>query len=140
MDELTFQQIHADKDKLKKLSSVLRSHETEESPSAPLKMIGKLEAVVEFNTRIAETLIGFQSSENLGLVLIAITVQTDKTSTNKLLFEEYDDLFKGIGKMEGIKVDLHIDHTVTPVSQPHRTIPFSIRTKLPEQRIGEAGS
>lgn len=95
---------------------------------------------MEFNTRVAETLIGFQTSENLGLVLIAITVQTDKASTNKLLFEEYDDLFKGIGKMEGIKVDLHIDHTVTPVAQPHRTIPFSIRPILPEQRIGEAGS
>ena len=61
MDEFTFQQILADKDKLQQLSSVLRSHETEESLSASLKVIGKLEVVVEFNTRIAESLIDFQT-------------------------------------------------------------------------------
>lgn len=32
--------------------------------------------------------------------------------------------------MEGVQVDLHVDRTVTPVPQPHRRIPFSIRPKL----------
>lgn len=28
------------------------------------------------------------------------------------LFEEYDDLFYGIGKMEGVKVDFYVDCVV----------------------------
>ena len=35
--------------------------------------------------------------------------------------------------MEGITVDIHIDHMVTPVAQPHRTIPFSVRPKLEKE-------
>ena len=32
--------------------------------------------------------------------------------------------------MEGVKVDLHVDPAVTPVAQPHRRVPFSVRPKL----------
>ena len=35
--------------------------------------------------------------------------------------------------MEGITVDIYIDHMVTPVAQPHRTIPFSVRPKLEKE-------
>ena len=71
----------------------------------------------------AEPLIGFQTPESLGLVVITNAIRTDpETFTSKLL-AEYADLFQGIGKMEGVQIDLHVDRTVTPVAQPHRRIP-----------------
>ena len=75
-------------------------------------------------------MIGFQTAESLGLVVITNAIRTDpETFTSKLL-AEYADLFQRIWKMEGVQIDLHVDRTVTPVAQPHRRIPFSVRPKL----------
>ena len=88
----------------------------------------------------AEPLLGFQTAESFGLVVITNAGRTGpETFTSKLL-EEYADLFQGIGKMEGVQVDLHVDCTVTPVAQPHRRISFSPRLKLEaelEKLIGD---
>ena len=142
MDEITFKRLLADKVTLRRSSSVLRAYQSNENPSAPLKVMGKFEAIVESNTRIApatfhvikghtntEPLIGFQTAEDLGLVKVANTVQSEETITSNLL-KEYADLFRGIGKMKGVKVDLHVDPAITPVAQAHRRIPFSVRPKL----------
>ena len=142
-DECIFQQLFANKVKLQRSTSVLRSYQSNENPSRPFTVMGKFDAVVESNTKIivatfhvikgntnTEPLIGFQTAESLGLVMITNAVQTDpETFTSKLLVE-YADLFQGIGKMEGVQVYLHADHTVTPVAQPHRRIPYSVRPKL----------
>ena len=61
-------------------------------------------------------MIGFQTAEDLGLVKVANTVQSEETITSNLL-KEYVDLFRGIGKMKGVKVDLHVDPAITPVAQ-----------------------
>ena len=74
-------------------------------------------------------MIGFQTAEDLGLLKVANTVQSEETITSNLL-KEYADLFRGIGKMKGVKVDLHVDPAITPVAQAHRRIPFSVRPKL----------
>ena len=93
-------------------------------------MMRKFDAVVESNTKTilatfhvikgnanTEPLIGFQTAESLGLVVITNAVRTDpETFTSKLL--------------EGVQVDLHVDRTGTPVAQPHRRILFSVRPKL----------
>ena len=91
----------------------MRAYQSNENPSAPLKVMEKFEATVESNTRIApatfqvikghtntEPLIGFQTAEGLGLVKVAITVQSEQTITSNLL-KEYADLFRSIGKMKG---------------------------------------
>ena len=49
------------------------------------------------------------------------------------LVGEYADLFKGIGKMKGVQVDLHIDSAILYVAEPLRRIPFSVRPKLEEE-------
>ena len=76
----------------------------------PLKVKGIFEAIVESNTRIApatfhvikghtntdhEPLIGFQTTEDLGLVKVANTVQSEETITSNLL-QEYADLFHAL--------------------------------------------
>ena len=35
-----------------------------------------------------------------------------------------------IGKMQGVKIKLHIDPSVNPVALPHRRIPFNFRDKV----------
>ena len=110
MDEITFKRLLADKVTLRRSSSVLRAYQSNENPSAPLKVMGKFEAIVESNTRIApatfhvikghtntdhEPLIGFQTTEDLGLVKVANTVQSEETITSNLL-QEYADLFHAL--------------------------------------------
>ena len=81
MDEITFKRLLADKVTLRSSSSVLRAYQSNENPSAPLKVMGKFEATVESNTRIApatfhvvkghtntQPLIGFQTAEDLGFL------------------------------------------------------------------------
>ena len=46
------------------------------------------------------------------------------------LATEYSDLFEGVGKMKDFQVQLHIDPSVPPVTQPHRRIPFHLREKV----------
>ena len=53
MDKCTFHQLLAYKVTLKALSSVLCDFQTEESPTAPLKVIGKFYAMVESGKRMA---------------------------------------------------------------------------------------
>ena len=153
MEEITFKRLLTDKVILRRSSSVFACIPIERKPSAPLKVMGKFEAIVESNIRIAlgtfhvvkaqtntEPLIGFQNMEDLGLVKVANTVQSEETiylpqSICKQfichnLLNEYADLFRGIGKMKGVKVDLHADPAITPVAQAHRTIPFSVRPLL----------
>ena len=114
MDEITFKRLLADKLTLKRSSSVLRAYQSNEIPSAPLKVMGRFEAIVESNTRIApatfhvikghtntEPFIGFQTAEDLGFFKVANTVQSEETITSNLL-KQYADLFCGIGKMEGV--------------------------------------
>ena len=38
--------------------------------------------------------------------------------------QQYPSVFRGIGKLKGVEVKLHIDKQVTPVAQPARRIPF----------------
>ena len=55
------------------------------------------------------------------------------TNTPASLIEEYDDLFRGLGKLKNYQIKLHIDENVPPVAQPHRRVPFHVRKQLEEQ-------
>ena len=120
----------------------MRAYQSNETPSAPHKVMGEFEAFVESNTRIApatlhvtkghtntEPLIGFQTAGDPGLVKVANTVQSEEKIISNPL-KEYADLSGGIGKMKGVKVDLHVVLAITPVAQAHRRIPFNVRPKL----------
>ena len=102
------------------------------SPMVPLKVIGKFDVMVESGKRMAlgtfhvikgcmntEPLMGFQTSKDLDLVLVANSFQSNGTAISKLV-GEYADLFKGIGKMKGVQVDWHVHPAIVPVAQPHR--------------------
>ena len=53
-----------------------------------------------------------------------------RKQSQAILLKEDADLFRCIGKMKRVKVDLHVDPAITPVAQAHSRIPFSVRPKL----------
>ena len=49
------------------------------------------------------------------------------------LINEYNDIFTGLGKLKGFRVNFHMDETVQPVAQPHQRIPFQVHKQLERQ-------
>ena len=132
MDKCTFSTVTGCQGHTESISSVLHAFQTDESPMVPLKVIGKFDVMVESGKRVAlatfhvikgcmntEPLIGFKTCKDLDLVLVGNSFQLNGTVISKLV-GEYADLFKGIGKMKGVQVDLHVDPAILPVAQPHR--------------------
>ena len=75
------------------------------------------------------SLLGYKTAEDLGLLTIACTNCILDTNTRQLV-SEYQDIFDGIGKLKDVQVRLHIDTSVVPVKQPHRHIPFHMRSQV----------
>ena len=132
MEKCTFSTVTRCQGHTESIASVLHAFQTDESPMVPLKVIGKFDVMVESGKRVTlatfhvikgcmntEPLIGFETCKDLDLVLVGNSFQSNETAISKLV-GEYADLFKGIGKMKGVQVDLHVDPVILPVAQPHR--------------------
>ena len=89
--------------------------------------------VVKGKTK-TEPLLIYRTAQELDMINIIKKVEQEasKTKVDELL-GEYSDIFEGIGKMKGVKVDLNIDDKIEPTAQPCRRIPFSVRPKLEEE-------
>ena len=100
MDECTFSTATGWLGHTESISSVLRAFQTDESHMVPLKVTEKFDVIVESGKRMAlatfhvirgctntEPLIGFQTAKDLGLVLVANSVQSNGTAISKLVGE-----------------------------------------------------
>ena len=77
-------------------------------------------------------LIGPRASQQMNLVTVHqenIQKVTIQNLTLNQVTEEFGDVFKGQGCMEG-KLHLEIDGTVTPVINPPCRVPFALKDKL----------
>lgn len=77
-------------------------------------------------------LIGSRASQQMNLITVQqenIQQVTTNTAGLKEKKEEFGDVFKGQGCMEG-KLHLEIEMTVTPIINPPRRVPFAIKDKL----------
>lgn len=72
--------------------------------------------------------LGLQTCLDMNLVQRIYTVNAEITESRNVL-AEYDDVFEGLGTLEG-KHHIQIDPTVKPVVHPPRKIPFKIKDKL----------
>ena len=144
MDEEAYKKLFPRKHNLKKATSIMQPYHTDENPTPPLCIIGKFDTVIESRTRIVlttfyvvkgktktEPLLSYRTAQELDMINIIKKVEQEasKTKVDELL-GEYSDIFEGIGKMKGVKVDLNIDDKIEPTAQPCRRIPFSVRPKL----------
>ena len=107
-----------------------------------LPVIGKFTAKVIFKTQHANaeflvvtgntgSLLGFSTASQLGIINIVNNINQNKAKP--AILEEFKDITQGLGMMKGYKVKLHIDENVRPVMQPHRRIPFHLRSKVEEE-------
>ena len=117
------------------------------SAKTPIDVIGQFWANIESHTgkvsndvrfivvdAVAEPLLGLESATDLGILHVTNCAST-KLDYNKLE-SMYTNLFSGkIGKAEG-EIELTVDKSVPPVTQPFRVVPFALRTKL-EAHIDE---
>ncbi len=117
--------------------------------SKPLPVLGTFTTHVESKQKLTPAtiyvircahgcLLSYQIAKELELISVntsaiaSVDSSTPTASDNSShdLTTQYSDLFTGIGKMKDFQVQLHIDDSVPPVTQPHRRIPFHLRKKL----------
>ena len=100
-----------------------------------LDVLGQCNILVETKSRFQNhpfavvkgdhgSLLGYQTTQELNLVKIVNSVDNCDPS------KRYPNLYKGIGKLKGIMVKLHIDESVKPVVQRHRCTPFHLCDKV----------
>ena len=77
------------------------------------------------------SLLGFLTASQLGIINIVNNINQNKAKP--AILEEIRDITEGLGMMKYYKVKLHIDENVRPVMQPHRRIPFHLRSKVEEE-------
>ena len=78
----------------------------------------------------ANNLLSSRTAQALNILQFAMSADTPPPSTARTTIpDEFPSLFdtSAIGHINGKTIKLHIDHTVKPVAQLHRRIPFHIR-------------
>ena len=73
----------------------------------------------------ARAILSRQTSRELAILKLEINAMKDET-----LFRDFPECFKGVGKLKGFQVKLHIDESVKPVAQKLRPPPYGLREKI----------
>ena len=71
----------------------------------------------------------YKTAQDLDL----IKIEANNVTHSSQILDEFEDRFRGIGKLKDFQVELHIDKTVQPVPQSHRRIPFHIRKNVEKE-------
>ena len=115
---------------------------------------GKFTAMIETKKRYATAtfyvvqgssgcLLSYDTASDLGLIILKVDAIKEQKSLSHeqsqgkvksrefpQVVNDYQDVFKGIGKLRGVKVKITVDNTVPPVAQSARRVPFHIRKSL----------
>ncbi len=91
----------------------------------------------------SECLLSYDTASDLGLIILKVEAIKQQKSINHLecqrktksrdfpqVLNDYHDVFKGIGKLKGVKVKITVNNSVPSVAQSARRIPFHIRKSL----------
>jgi len=83
-------------------------------------------------------LLGRQTSIQLGLLWLKPDVSAVRDGMNTVteIVQKYEDIFKGVGKLNDFQLKLHMNDNVTPVAQSARRIPYAMRKKV-EAKVAE---
>ena len=78
-------------------------------------------------------LLSYTTACQLNLLKVTINSTTHHIPSTNQYPPEFACLFSGIGKLNGKTVKLHIDPDVSPKQQPHRRIPFHVRSDVEKE-------
>ena len=112
--------------------------------SKPLNLAGEFEATVTSTFGTSRTakfyvtqskskcILGYESSSSLGLISLNLNnITPDQRDPDvQQIINKHAKLFQGTGNLKDREVKLDIDPTVTPVAQPSRKIPHSLKSKV----------
>ena len=79
----------------------------------------------------ARTILSRETSEELAILKLEINAMKEET-----LVRDFPECFKGVEKLKGFPVKLHIDESVKPDAQKLRPLPYGLRDKI-EQKLEE---
>ena len=113
--------------------------------SSPLTLLGEFNAKITINNYAitatffvfdgdACNLISADTASKLHIFSvpqdICNVIMNDNTDLETVVKAQYPECFRGVGKLKGVQVKLHIDPSCEPVAQPVRRLPFSYRSKV----------
>ena len=140
LDEPTYNKVHQHNNilltpSLKRLFSY--------GSSTQLKVLGSFQSLISVDDaqcvstfHVLEgnhgSLLSYATAVKLGI--LQLQVNLIESSSNHFL-NQYPSVFKGIGKLTGVEVMLHIDPDVSPVAQKPRRIPFHLRKKVEQELL-----
>nr|XP_054763090.1 uncharacterized protein K02A2.6-like [Lytechinus pictus] len=104
--------------------------------NSPIDVLGKISLPVRHKTQ-TQTAVFFVTEHNgptllrlntaKKLQMIAVTYNVHAAPS---IIDEFSDRFSGLGKLTGVTCKLHVNPSVTPVTQSHRRIPFHVRRNV----------
>ena len=110
--------------------------------NSPVEFLGKFEAIIETRQRMTVatfyvakgescgSLLSLNTAQELGLVSIHVDKLTTKARGLETILQKNNEVFSGLGKLNGEKIKLDIDRTKIPKAQSQRRIPYHIREKV----------
>lgn len=123
--------------------------------SKPIKVSHYIKVNVEFNGAKTRTkflvipgrhvsLLGRKDAQILNILFIANSVQLNTPPTHSVSqptlapkqtspLDKYPGIDKGIGKLTGQTVKVHVDKSVPPVARKHSRVPFHLRDKVEKE-------
>ena len=116
--------------------------------SEPLPIAGFFEAEIRYRDQSVKdrfyvvecektttNLLSAQTAQELGLVQFAFTVHMpEQVETAQKIADSFPKIFDSeLGKIKDVKIKLHIDENVRPVSQRTRRVPLHIRKSVEEE-------
>ena len=116
----------------------------------PLPIAGYFDTEVQFrgnqttdrfyvidSEKITTNLLSARTAQTLGLIQFAFTVHMPPESVRPKHYHpanDFPELFDGeLGKIKNVKIKLHINETVRPISQRVRRVPFHIRKSVEQE-------
>ena len=101
------------------------------------KTVNALFYIVNVNN--TKPLMGFNSSQDLNIITIS-TVESDNKSKNNSILQQYDNIFKGLGKADG-EYTIKLSENAKPTIYSPRKVPLTVLPKLKEtlDRLENAG-
>ena len=134
----------------KKIYEIIKDKEILEKPSKtlyafgqsePLNMKGHFHAVVKVQDKSVNVLFFVYDGDNAisnlisaktarDLSLLHVQAAVSEQNLESIIKSRYSQCFKGVGKLKGCNIMLHVDPQCEPVAQPVRRIPLGYKEKV----------
>ena len=109
--------------------------------SKPLNMRGQFHAVVKVQDKSVDAVFFVYNGDNAisnlmsaktarDLSLLHVQAAVSEQNLEGVIKSRYSQCFKGVGKLKGSRIKLHVDPQCEPVAQPVRRVPFGYKDKV----------